>query len=98
MKKCSFYTRKIKAGISGGIVERVNGWTDGTYNYYKNCNLWYCIVPEVGIAAATSYSRKDVVTQAYDHDIADKIASIMDRDGEKLKEEFNRLVQEAENN
>ena len=98
MKKCSFYTRKIKAGIKGDIVQRVDGWTDGTYNYYKNLNLWYCIVPEVGIAAATGYSRKDVVAQVFDHDIADKIAAIMDRDGEKLKEKFNSLIQEAENN
>lgn len=93
MKKCSFYTRK-----TGGIVERVDGWTDGTYNYYKDGDMWYCIVPEVGIAATTGYSRKDVVSQAYDHGIADKIAAIMDRDGEELKEKFSSLVQAAENN
>ena len=93
MKKCSFYTRK-----TGGIVERVNGWTDGAYNYYKNGDLWFCIVPDIGIAAVTGYSRKDVVAQVYDHDIATKIASIIDRDGEKLKEKFNSLVQAAENN
>lgn len=98
MKKCSFYTRKIKSGIKDGIVERVNGWTDGVYNYYKNGDMWYCIVPEVGIAAATGNSRKDVVSQVYDHDIAAKIATIMERDGEELKEKFNSLVQEAENN
>lgn len=92
MKKCSFYTRKIKG------IEWVNGWTDGTYNYYKNGDLWFCIVPNVGIAAATGYSRKDVMLQAYDHDIADKITAIMDRDGAKLKEKFNELIQEAENN
>ena len=93
MKKCSFYTRK-----AGGIVERVNGWTDGKYNYYKNGDMWFCIVPDIGIAAVTGSSRKDVVTQVYDHDIAAKIASIMDRDGEKLKEKFNSLIQETENN
>ena len=98
MKKCSFYTRKTKAGIKGGIVERVNGWTDGVYNYYKNGDLWFCIVPDIGIAAVTGYSRKDVMTQAYDHDIVDKISAIMDRDGEKLKEKFNDLIQAAENN
>ena len=93
MKKCSFYTRK-----TGGIVERVNGWTDGTYNYYRNGDMWFCIVPEVGIAAATGYSRKDVVAQAYNPVIVDKIAAIMDRDGEELKEKFNELIQAAENN
>lgn len=93
MKKCIFYTRK-----TGGIVERVNGWTDGTYNYYKNGDLWYCIVPEVGLSVAMGRSREDVVSQVYNHDIADKISSIMDRDGEKLKEKFNNLVQAAENN
>lgn len=98
MEKCSFYTRKNKTGRTGGIVERVNGWTDGTYNYYKNGDLWFCIIPEVGLAAATGYSRKDVVDQAYNSDIVDKIAAIMDRDGEKLKEKFNSLIQEAENN
>ena len=92
MKKCSFYTRKTKG------IERVNGWTDGVYNYYRNGDMWYCIIPEVGIAAATSYSRKDVVSQVYDHDVADKIAAIMDRDGEKLKEKFKELIQAAENN
>ena len=93
MKKCSFYTRK-----AGGIVERVNGWTDGKYNYYKNGDMWFCIVPGIGIAAATGYSRKDVVAQVYDHDIADKIAAFMDRDGEKLRGEFNSVIQAAENN
>ena len=93
MKKYSFYTRK-----AGGIVERVNGWTDGTYNYYKNGDVWFCIVPEVGLSAAMGSSKKDVVAQVYDHDIADKIAAIMDRDGEKLEEEFNSLIQAAENN
>ena len=93
MKKCSFYTCK-----TGGIVERVNGWTDGTYNYYKNGDVWFCIVPEVGLSAAMGSSKKDVVAQVYDHDIADKIAAIMDRDGEKLREKFNSLIQAAENN
>lgn len=98
MKKCSFYTRKNKTGRTGGIVERVNGWTDGTYNYYKDGSIWFCIVPDIGIAAATGYSRKDVVNQVYNPDIAAKIAAIMDRDGEKLKEKFNELIQAAENN
>ena len=76
----------------------MNGWTDGVYNYYKNGDMWYCIVPEVGLSAAMGSSKKDVVAQVYDHDRADKIAAIMDRDGEKLKEEFNNLIQAAENN
>ena len=92
MKKCSFYTRKTKG------IEWVNGWTDGKFNYYKNGDMWFCIVPDIGIAAVTGSSRKDVVTQVYDHDTAAKIASIMDRDGEKLKEKFNSLIQETENN
>lgn len=93
MKKCSFYTRKAE-----GIVERVNGWTDGTYNYYKNGDMWYCIVPEVGLATAMGYSRKDVMSQAYDPDIASKIAAIMDREGETLRGKFNSLIQAVENN
>ena len=92
MKKCSFYTCKTKG------IERVNGWTDGTYNYYKDGSIWFCIVPEVGLAAARGSSKKDVVAQVYDHDIVAKIALIMDRDGEKLKEKFNSLIQAAENN
>lgn len=93
MKKCSFYTRK-----TGDIVERVNGWTDGKFNYYKNGDMWFCIVPDIGIAAVTGSSRKDVVDQAYNPDIVDKIAAIMDRDGAKLREKFNSLIQAAENN
>ena len=98
MKKCSFYTRKAKAGIKDGIVERVNGWTDGVFNYYRNGDMWYCIIPEVGIAAVTGSSRKDVMYRVYDHDIASKVVAIMARDGEKLKEKFNKLIQAAENN
>ena len=98
MEKCSFYTRKNKTGRTGGIVERVNGWTDGVYNYYKNGNQWFAVVPEVGLSAAMGSSKKDVVAQVYSRDIVDKIAAIMDRDGEKLKEKFNSLIQETENN
>lgn len=93
MKKCSFYTRK-----AGGIVERVNGWTDGKYNYYKTGDMWFCIVPDIGIAAVTGNSRKDVVTQVYAPDVAAKISAIMDRDGATLREKFNSLIQAAENN
>ena len=93
MKKFSFYTRK-----TGGIVERVNGWTDGVYNYYKNGDMWYCIVPEVGISCAHANSRKEAEEMGHSENVVSYLAAIMDRDGEKLKEKFNELIQAAENN
>ena len=93
MKKCSFYTRK-----TGGIVERVNGWTDGVYNYFKNGDMWFCIVPEVGISCANANSRKAAAEMGHSVNVVSCLAAIMDRDGEKLREKFNELIQAAENN
>ena len=93
MKKCSFYTRK-----TGDIVERVNGWTDGVYNYYKNGDMWFCIVPEIGISCAHANSRKEAAEMGHSGNVVSYLTTIMARDGEKLKEEFNSLIQAAENN
>lgn len=98
MKKCSFYTRKTKAGINGGIVERVSGWTDGVYNYYKNGDMWFCIVPDIGISCAYANSRKEAAEIGHSANTVSYIAATMDRDSEKLREKFNSLIQEAENN
>lgn len=92
MKKCSFYTRKTKG------IERVNGWTDGVYNYYKNGDVWFCVVPDIGISCAHANSRKEVAEMGHSVDTVSYIATIMDRDGEKLRGEFNSLIQKAENN
>lgn len=53
MKKTTFYSLCGGSAYGGGI-KRVphNGYTDGTYNYYKNGSRWYAIVPENGISAA----------------------------------------------
>ena len=54
MKKIDFYSLIMKNGKPQRVLH--NGYTDGTYYYYKNNSTWYAIVPNIGLSAAEVYS------------------------------------------
>ena len=68
MKKLQFYTRYMIDGSAIALL--VRGYTDGTYNYYKNdYGTWCAIHPLSGLAIPNSYgrTRKNAVTMAHNY-------------------------------
>lgn len=55
MKKNIFYSLVRENGKP--VAKQWQGWTDGEYNYYKSCDMWYCIHPECGLSVAYGETR-----------------------------------------
>ncbi|NCE63040.1 hypothetical protein D1159_00235 [Pseudoflavonifractor sp. 524-17] len=67
-KKCSFYTIRRDKGDEKQKPHKVDGYTDGVYNYYaigdKRGKLWHAIHPVYGLSVAYADSRKDAQEKA----------------------------------
>lgn len=71
------------------------GYTDGTYNYYKSenyCNTWYAVEPSTGLSVANAPTRKEAATQA--HKIIEKVKERINNMQEAI-ERFTRCRAEA---
>lgn len=96
MKKTAFYSLIMQKGGPAAVLQ--NGYTDGTYNYYKRGAQWNAILPAVGLSVCSEYTRKACAEKAHGAGMAERIAVAMERDGETLRARFDKLVKEAESN
>lgn len=68
-KKCSFYTIRRDKGDDKQKPHKVDGYTDGVYNYYaigdKRGKLWHAIHPVYGLSVTYADSRKDAQEKAH---------------------------------
>lgn len=95
MKKCEFYSVHKENGKK--IAKLHSGYTDGTYNYYKDGSTWCAIVPDTGLAAVNDKTtRSDTAQRAHSIEITDKIARIPAKWIAEWRTEFEKLVREAQ--
>lgn len=98
MKKIEFYTLINNFGKSKAI--KVKGYTDGTYNIYKDkYNNWHVVVPTIGIAFPGYFkTRKQAVEDAYSDAMQEcyKKYYEMHMHKDSFIERFERLVKESE--
>lgn len=96
MKKLDFYTMQSKNKKPAAVL--VSGYTDGTFNYYKNDRgYWWAIHPGTGLAVTNCFcsSRKTAAENAHDPFVLEKLKNLMDRDsGKEMVNRFNKLIQE----
>ena len=95
MNKTEFYTLvNVPAKSNKPIAKNVNGWTDGTYNYYKH-DIWYCIEPNVGLAISKGDTRKE--SEKIPKKSTEKIAEYK-KTGEysKMKNTFQEAIKQLE--
>ena len=73
MKKCEFYTL-IRQG-SKPVAVKVNGYTDGTYNYYSQSRgNWMAIDPRTGLGVikpAGTLKKAEAAAHEFDERLAD---------------------------
>ncbi len=92
MKKTVFYSMIRKDGQN--VAKRQNGYTDGTYNYYKGeFGTWYAIQPETGLSIYSSSTRKTAAEGAHAPEMAEKVARALDRMGENAKQNFKKALE-----
>ena len=93
MKKHTFYSMVREEGVV--IAKRQQGYTDGTYNYYRKNYTWFAIHPLNGLSICTGTTRKEAAEFAHTPRMAEKIAAAVER-GQRFCEKFAALVEKAE--
>ena len=90
MKKLEFYSMMYKNGKKQAVKHE--GYTDGTYNYYKNFSTWHAIAPAVGLSIIAANTRKEAQKQAQQLNakVKERLQGM-----QKAIEEFTRCQNEA---
>ena len=66
-KKCSFYTIRKKKGSTKPTAHKVDGYTDGIYNYYSvgtKSKTWHVIHPVYGLSIVQKETRQAAQARA----------------------------------
>ena len=77
MRKLKFYSM-VREG-NDYIAKLQDGYTDGTYNYYKKGTAWYAIHPDNGLSIKWASTRKAAAEAAHDPKITERIAAAIQR-------------------
>ena len=100
MIKSSFYTMVLKNNKKQAIL--VNGYSDGTYYYYKKDNgFWSVIHPLCGLSIANGKTRKEAEQMAYTKRVQDGLDNMYKNNFDyykKLGDEFEKYIQELKKN
>jgi hypothetical protein len=92
MKKVNFYSMVREDGEY--IAKLHQGYTDGTYNYYKKESLWHAIHPVNGLSICSYHTRKAAAEHAHAPRIVERIAAALERRPEAA-EQFETAVKKA---
>lgn len=93
MKKHTFYSMVREEGAV--IAKLQQGYTDGTYNYYRKDYTWFAIHPLIGLSICTGTTRKEAALFAHTPRMVEKIAAALERQ-HATTEKFAALVEKAE--
>ena len=93
MKKHRFYSMVREQGAV--IAKLHEGYTDGTYNYYRKEKTWFAIHPLNGLSICTGSTRKEAALFAHTPRMVNLIAAALERQT-ATTDKFADLVKEAE--
>ena len=92
MKKITFYSMVREDGAA--IAKLHNGYTDGTYNYYKKDSFWHAIHPTNGLSICSSRTRKEAADRVHNPVMLQRIAAALERQQDAV-ERFTAAVKKA---
>jgi hypothetical protein len=76
------------------IAKQHQGYTDGTFYYYKKDAAWHVIHPANGLSICSSYTRKKAAERANEPVMLQRIAAALERQQEAA-ERFTAAVEKA---
>lgn len=99
-KKCSFYTIRKDKGDKRPTAHKVDGYTDGIYNYYASgskSKQWHAICPVYGLSVAYDSTRQ--AAQARALELSDKIREMEAKKDARLQvyADMIKAAQDGEN-
>lgn len=93
MRKHKFYSMVRE---NGAVIAKLHeGYTDGTYNYYRKGSTWFAIHPLNGLSICTGSTRKEAAEFAHTPRMVNLIAAALERQT-ATAEKFAALVEKAE--
>lgn len=92
MKKTIFYSMVREGGAA--IAKRQEGYTDGTFNYYKRGSTWFVIHPANGLSICTDYTRKAAAEKAHAPAMLERIAAALER-MQHAADQFTAAIEKA---
>ena len=92
MRKHRFYSMVREQGAV--IAKLHEGYTDGTYNYYRKENTWFAIHPLNGLSICEGRTRKEAAEFAHTPRLVNRIAAALERQHDKTIK-FAELVEKA---
>lgn len=93
MKKLKFYTMVRQDNEYIAMLQ--DGYTDGTYNYYKKGSAWYAIHPDNGLSIKWASTRKAAAEAAHEPRMLERITAAVERQPEAA-ERFAAAIEKAE--
>ena len=93
MKKTNFYSMVREDGAA--VARLHEGYTDGTFNYYKKDSAWFAIHPANGLSICQEYTRKAAAERANEPRMLERIAAALERQPEAA-ERFAAAIEKAE--
>ena len=94
MNKTTFYSIMQREGGPRAVLHE--GYTDGTFYYYRLNGTWCAIFPKVGLCIANGSTRKECAEEAHKPENIRRITAVMEQRGTELEQRFKQLMQEAE--
>lgn len=95
MKKYSFYSLMRVNGKTTAVLQE--GYSDGTYYYYKNGGQWSAIHPLIGLSVTYGYTRKECAEKAHAPGLQKVIQERVTQHGEQLTKNFENAIKELKN-
>lgn len=92
-KKCGFYTIRRDDKTGKPAAQRVDGYTDGIFNYYANGSKWHAIHPVYGLSVAYASSRKAAQDKARKY--TEQVRRIEAKPDSKMKQ-YAAMIKEAQ--
>ena len=92
MKKTTFYSMVREDGAA--IAKLQQGYTDGTFNYYKKDSHWHAIHPANGLSICSGSTRKAAAERAHEPIMLQRITAALERQPEAVKR-FTAAVEKA---
>ena len=92
MKKTTFYSMVREDGAA--IAKLHQGYTDGTFNYYKKESRWHAIHPANGLSICSGHTRKEAAERANEPVMLQRIAAALERLPDTAKK-FAAAVEKA---
>ena len=92
MKRVKFYTRCHDCIKGEDTVKEVQGYTDGTFFYWRECTTWHAVNPATGLSTCHGNTLKATIENANAPGNINRVSAFLNRFGAESIKRFDDLL------